>query len=311
VRIQSIAAVALALVFGGSAAVGVNSFLRNRGEAASVETVPVLIAAMDVPRGGTITAELVSVKNFPREMAPAGSLAKPEEAIDRAVAVPLVRGEPVLDAKLSKKGAGRGLSALVPPGMRAVTINTPNLASGVAGFVLPGNKVDVLLTVSDNNTTSGGGVDTGGGSTTTLMQNVEILAVDQKMDAPAENKVDPRDLRSVTLLVTPHQANLLDLGQNKGTLHLSLRNHNDNQATNIPPATLADVRFRHEKPWDEKVKGVLAALGEAMAKRAAAMPPPPPPVVKAPEPPPKMIIRTIRGAHEGEVAIVKTDTGGR
>ena len=65
---------------------------------------------------------------------------------------------------------------------------------------------------------------TGGGSTTTLLQNVEILAVDQKVDGPADNKVDSTNLRSVTLLVTPDQAAKLSLGQSKGTLHLTLRN---------------------------------------------------------------------------------------
>ena len=102
---------------------------------------------------------------------------------------------------------------------------------------------------------------TGGGSTTTLLQNVEILAVDQKMDAPSDNKVDTKDLRSVTLLVTPQQANRLDLGQNKGMLHLALRNREDNEDFQTKP------RFRPaEKPW-------------------------------APEPPPKVKIRTIPGVR--------------
>ena len=90
------------------------------------------------------------------------------------------------------------------------------MAQGVAGFILPGNRVDVLLSLGEISGTH----ETGGGSTITLHQNVEILAVDQKMDAPSDNKVDTKDLRSVTLLVTPQQANLLDLGQNKGMLHL-------------------------------------------------------------------------------------------
>ena len=150
-RLQSLLVVALALVFGGSAAVGVRSFVNSRGTAApKADTVPVVVAVIDIARGGMITSDLIKTRDFPKDMVPDGALTKPEDAIDRAVAIPLVKDEPVLDAKLSPKGAGRGLAALVPKGMRAVTIQTPNVASGVAGFVMPGNKVDVLLTVTDS-----------------------------------------------------------------------------------------------------------------------------------------------------------------
>lgn len=297
---QSIMIAVLALVFGGSAAVGVSSLLKMRGDAGPTgDSVPVVVTVMDIPRGGMITADLVTTRDYPKAMVPEGALTKMEQVLDRAVAIPMVRGEPVLDAKLSVKGAGRGLAALVPQGMRAVTIQTPNIATGVAGFVMPGNRVDVLLTI---NHSGGSGDFSGGGSTTTLLQRVEILAVDQRVDAPADNKVDAKELRSVTLLVTPHQANLLDLGQNKGTLHLSLRNLNDDRDGGARPATLADLEFRQEKPWDERVKGVLKAFAESQARRPLPAPAAPV-VVKAPEPPAPMRIRTLRGNNEGSVHI--------
>lgn len=299
-RLQSLFAVVLALTFGGSAAVGVRSFVQRSGTAGpKAETVPVVVAVVDIARGGTITSELVKTRDYPKDMVPAGALTKPSEAIDRAVAIPLVKDEPVLEGKLSTRGAGRGLAALVPSGMRAVTIQTPNVASGVAGFVMPGNEVDVLLTVAD----SGLANSTGGGSTTTLLQKVEILAVDQRIDAPPDHKVDVQELRSVTLLVTPHQANLLDLGQNKGTLHLSLRNLEDNQNVSPRPATLADLRFHQEKPWDEKAMNVLSALAKVMAQRATPAPVPAPAAEKAPVIPPPVRLRTIRGAHEGSMFV--------
>jgi pilus assembly protein CpaB len=276
---------------------GVNTFL-NRAPGEVVAGVPVVVAAVDVPRGGNITAEMVKVKQFPKEMVPTGALSKVEDAVDRGVYIPLVKDDPVLEAKLAPKGSGRGLAALIPTGMRAYSVKVPDVAQGVAGFILPGNRVDVLLSVGD---IAGAQSDTGGGSTTTLLQNVEILAVDQKMDAPADNKVDTKELRSVTLLVTPQQANLLDLGQNKGMLHLSLRNREDTLAARTQPATLADLRFRQEKPWDERAKGVLEALGKALAQRPPA--PAATPVVKAPEPPPAVAIRTIRGRYEGSVMV--------
>jgi pilus assembly protein CpaB len=284
----------LALVFGGSAAMGVNTFL-NGASAPRSDLAPVVVAAVDLPRGGTIFADAVKIKQFPKDMVPAGALTKVEDAVDRGIFIPLIKDDPILESKLAPKGAGRGLSVLIPKGMRAYSVKVPDVAQGVAGFILPGNTVDVLLAMGD---IPGSNNETGGGTTTTLLQNVEILAVDQKMDAPAENKVDAKELRSVTLLVTPQQANLLDLGQNKGTLHLSLRNHEDRQPTRTQPATLADLRFHQEKPWDERAMGLLDALGKALAKRPPAAPAP-----KAAEPPPPTRIRTIRGRYEGAVLI--------
>ena len=101
------------------------------------------------------------------------------------------------------------------------------------------------------------------------------------MDAPSENKVDTKDLRSVTLLVTPQQANRLDLGQNKGMLHLALRNLEDNKAAQTKPATLIEPCGR--PAWRRPA-------------RRRSLP-------KAPEPPPTVSIRTIRGVREGAVLI--------
>ncbi len=197
---------------------------------------PVVVAVVDLPRGASVTPEAVKIKEFPRDLVPAGALSKLEDAVNRVIFVPLTKDEPVLESKLAPKGAGRGLSALIPRGMRAYSVKVPDVAQGFAGFILPGNRVDVLLSLGEISGTH----ETGGGSTITLLQNVEILAVDQKMDSPSDNKVDTKDLRSVTLLVTPQQANLLDLGQNKGMLHLALRNRQDNEAAQTKPATPND-----------------------------------------------------------------------
>lgn len=286
----------LAIVFGGSAAVGVNSLIKNPPKG---EVVPVLVAATDVERGGTLTAAVLKTREFPKDLVPPGAITKIEDAIDRTASVPLMKDDAVLGSKLAPKGAGRGMAALIPKGMRAFTITT-TLASGVAGFILPGNKVDVLLTF-----TGGGGANdtTGGGSTTTLLQDVEILAVDQKVEAPAENRVDVKDMRSVTLLVTPHQANMLELGGNKGVLHLALRNWDDHMPAASRPATVTDLQFYQDKPWDQKAKDVLAALGDALSKAKPAAPTAPAARPQAPE----KRIRTLRGSSEGMVIIAPQD----
>jgi pilus assembly protein CpaB len=255
--------VALALVFGVAAAAGVNMLLSARaGQRA--ETVAVVVAAADMPRYTTVSADMLKTRDYPKGGVPDGAVLKSDDVIDRVVDTPLFQDEPVLEKKLSAKGAGRGMAAVIPPGMRAVTIQTPSVAAGVAGFILPGNKVDVLLTVKGMSI--GTADPTGGGSTTTLLQHVEILAVDQRVEAPSANKIDTKELRSVTLLVTPDQAAKLDLGQNTGTLHLSLRNPQDKEPLNTRPATLADLRFHQAPPLNEALKSFL----ESAAKVAAA-----------------------------------------
>jgi pilus assembly protein CpaB len=277
-------AVMLALVFGGSAAVGVNSLVsKSQGARPNLETVPVVVAVTDIPRGGMIKADLVRTREYPKDMVPTGAITKVQDALDRAVFIPLVREEPVLDAKLAPRGAGRGMAALIPQGMRAFTIHTPSVASGVAGFILPGNKVDVLLTMDSK----------GGSMTTTLLQNMEILAVDQRIDAPAENKVDSNQLRSVTLLVTPDQAAKLELGQSKGSLHLTLRNLKDDQPVDAHPARLAELEGYQEPPQAQPVE--------------EAPPPQAQPVEEAPSPTPKFV--TIYRGPQNKVEKVNVDTG--
>jgi pilus assembly protein CpaB len=281
----------LAVLVGGSAVVGVNSMRQPAPAAPAPETVPIVVAADNVPRGTQLTADLLKTRDWPKDLLPPGAFTSVEEALDRVPVTPLMKEEVLLETKLAPKGAGRGLAALIPSGMRAVTIQATNVATGVAGLALPGNRVDVLLTVNGN----GGDDPTGGGSTTTLLQNVEILAVDQRVDAPSENKVDAKELRSVTLLVTPNQAAKLDLGQNKGTLHLALRNLNDNEAGYAEPTTVADLRLYQEKPRLEAPRSVS--------------PPAPPP-----EPERPVQIRTLRGSHEGAILVMPsapTAAGGR
>jgi pilus assembly protein CpaB len=256
---RTVLIVVLALLFGGSAAIGIN-LVRN--QAAPVETVDVVVAVADIPRGTTLLAEHVKLRAWPRELVPPGALASLDQAQERVSLLPVVKEEVLLDAKLAPRSAGRGLAAMIPPGLRAFTIQAPHVASGVAGFILPGNKVDVLLTMT------GSGLDDGtdGGSTVVLLQRVEVLAVDQRLDAPADNKVDPQELRSVTLLVTPEQAAKLDLGQSKGTLHLSLRNPADSAEAHSRPVTVRNLRLRPEKPWGPEAGAFLTALGKLMAQ---------------------------------------------
>lgn len=274
-----------ALVFGITASIGVYAVSRARIAPPTIEMVSIIVAKTNVSRGQSLSDDLLEQRRWPKESVPEGALTDFSSALDRTVLVPLSQGEPLVDSKLAAKGAGRGLAAIIPPGMRAVTIQTPNIATGVAGFILPGNKVDVLLTVSGTDLND----PTGGGSTITLLQNVEILAVDQRIEAPQENKMDPKELRSVTLLVAPADAARLELGGNKGTLHLALRNPGDRETPPVEPATLSALSARSSGLG--AVAQVEASLADELAREQAA----------AKKPAIALRVRTLRGIQSSSV----------
>jgi pilus assembly protein CpaB len=263
VSARTILVVFLALACGGSAVVGLNTLRQGVPSEKSDDTVTVVEAATDIGPYTTLSAGLVTTREYPKDRIPPGAITKVEDVQDRVCLSRLIKGEALLEGKLTARGAGRGLASAIDDGERVFTITT-NLASGVAGFILPGYKVDVLLTVS-----GGGGLDdpTGGGSTTTLLQNVEILAVDQQVVAPAENRVNAQELRSVTLRVTPDQAAKLALAQSKGTLHLSLRSPKDKKDARVGVATMNELRFFQGRPWDERLKGLMEAAGKLLASK--------------------------------------------
>jgi pilus assembly protein CpaB len=285
---RTILVVALALACGLFAAVGIK--LMKDGDAGkAVENFPVLYAAVDIQRGETIKKEALAVRRVPKEQIPQGCLTSEVDAIDRVAHIPMLKGDVLSDLKLAPKGSGTGMAALIRPGMRAFTIQTASLSSSMAGFLMPGNRVDVLLTIAGQ-----GGADnpTGEGAATTLLQNIEILAAHTSVEAPSANKMDPEQARSVTLLVTPGQAAFLDLGQNKGTLHLTMRNPLDEGMAIQPPATMADLPFP-KRITPPPVEVVAAPVPE---------PPPPPPPPATPEPVHRdwvMTTRTLRGTTVG------------
>jgi pilus assembly protein CpaB len=174
----------------------------------------------------------------------------------------MVTDDFVFEQQLSKKG---GIAAGIPLGMRAFTIKTAQVSGAISGFLQPGDKVDVLLTIQNQTNTSGGA------TTLTLLAKVDVLAVDQSLEPTTDTK-DAKDPRSVTLLVTQAQAVKLGLGQTKGILHLTLRNGDDNLAVPETRTTLAELGFYEERPTDEQ---------------------------KAPPAPAPLQVLTLRGHQEG------------
>jgi pilus assembly protein CpaB len=284
VSFRTVLVLALALVFGGAAAFGVTMW-NNQGIASTNETVPVVVAKDNCQRGHRLTAEMLTTLEWQKNRVPPGAIFKIEDAVGRAPLQTIHKGHPLNSASLAERGDGSGLAMLIPKGMRAFTILTRDLAVPVAGLIVPGNKVDVLLTVTSLEHPKTGQNHNISGSTT-LLQNVEILALDQDQEAPRSNKVNVKELRSVTLLVTPEQASLLDLAQNKGLLHLSLRHPQDSQPSKIRSITMKDL------PFDQLKEPPYEILPPVAAEKTKEIPPLPP-VIR---------IRTIRGNHETETS---------
>jgi pilus assembly protein CpaB len=211
--------------------------------AAAPAATEIVVAAVDVKRGAKLKPEFVKLQSWPNALLPADAILKIEDVVDRSSRTGFVPGEPILTTRIAE--GSLGAASLVKPGMRAFTIETPTTASGVGGFIMPGNRVDVLLTMTRD------AEAIGGGGTWTLLQNVEILAAGEKLDqGNTEGKASK--MQSVTLHVTPEMANKLTLAASMGTLTLTLRNDTDTSIAETSPVTNNELRFLQE-----------ALLGEA------------------------------------------------
>src|SRR5215471_17815743 len=157
--------------------------LLNRPQSAKAaqSTVQIVLATRDIEIGTVLKEEDVKLSDWPGAV-PVGAAAKSQEIVGRGVIAPIFAREPVIESRLAPKGAGGGLAAMIPPGMRAVAIRV-NEVVGVAGFVVPGMRVDILI--SGNSPSGSAGLGT---LTRTLLQNVEVLSAGQDFKKDAEGK---------------------------------------------------------------------------------------------------------------------------
>ena len=227
----------LAVVCGLSAMVLVQALRKPGGPV--IEKVSVVFAASEIKPGEAIEEAMLEAREIPKSDAPDDAIHKIADAVGRAAMAQVDQGDLIREKKLAERGAGRGMAALIKSGMRAITIPTPSFNSSMAGFLMPGNRVDILLTTVTSGRTED---ESGGASTTVLLQNVEILAVHTTVNTPTTNRIDPDQARSVTVQVSPDDANRLQLAQAKGTLSLSLRNLKDEESAKTHPANLSDFQ---------------------------------------------------------------------
>jgi pilus assembly protein CpaB len=230
----------------------------------------VVVARTALAFGTSLNNQNLIEVAWPSGIVPAGSFAKTSDVIadgqDRVALQTIEAGEPILAKKVSGLGGRATLSTVIDENMRAMTIRV-NDVLGVAGFVLPGDRVDVLLTQREGRETP---------VTDILLQNIRVLGVDQDTNT---NKDRPAIARAVTLEVTPSQAQQLTLGASVGTLSLALRN-----ATNL-------------------VETASRTIGVRDLRTGAVAPEPQQAAAPAPQRVSNPTVRVLRGTSESEVEV--------
>lgn len=232
-RNRIFAVLALAVLAGGGLAYATyNAINAQPVKTVNAPTQAVVVAAADLALGTELHKEDLAVVNFPMGQAPGGSFTKPNDVIGRGLITSVVKNEPILPGKLASREAGAGLPPIIPDGMRAVSVRV-NDVIGVAGYVLPGTRVDVVCTQSPTSQPQDA-------TSKVILSNVQVLTAGTRMEQDQE-KGKPMPVTVVTLLVYPEQSERLALASTEGKIQLALRNPLDQGAPETPgvkPAVL-------------------------------------------------------------------------
>jgi pilus assembly protein CpaB len=195
-------------------------------------TSPMVVAARDVKIGTILAAADVKLVNV-TGIAPQGALTQIKDVVGRGAISNIYNGEPILDSRLAPMGSGGGLAATIKTGMRACAVKVDEVV-GVAGFVTPGMRVDVLVSGVPPN--SGNNQET---QTRTILQNIEVLSAGTDIQKDAEGK--PQQVQVVNLLVSPEDAQVLALASNQMKIQLVLRNPLDTTVNPVKETQITNL----------------------------------------------------------------------
>jgi pilus assembly protein CpaB len=225
---RAVTMLALAVVFGLVAMVLASRWLLTQNAAGANRIV---VAGADVNIGQRLAPDMLALADWPTASRPQGAFADPAKLAGRVLKTSIQRGEPLTEAKLAPGGTVGGLSALITEGKRALTVRV-NDVIGVAGFALPGNYVDIIVSTQkepgDERNARPQNISK------IVLERILVLAVAQEVN---RDETKPRVVNAVTLEVTPEQAEKLDLARSVGTLSLALRNQVDPKDANTGGAT--------------------------------------------------------------------------
>lgn len=243
----------IAVIIAGVASIFLYSYLKTQEArvAKAVATRRVVAAAVEIPAGTAIGAEHVTIAEWPEASVPQGALVSTDEAVGRVAVIGIQRGDSITEAKLVPKGGPAGiLSYRIPEGHRAMTVGVDKV-SGVAGFISPGNMVDVIVTAT---------VGASEPISKIFLQNVPILATGRIIEQ--QQGGEPAEVPTVTLDVTPQDAERLALASAQGRLQLVLRRAGDKAESSTAGATIQRVIY-----YGGAVKAAPGKKAETKAER--------------------------------------------
>jgi pilus assembly protein CpaB len=276
----------VAALLGAAAAIvgyfGLSSLATRAAAKSDANYRNVIVTASDLTYGVKLDRAMLRMARYPKDAVPEGAYASMDSVVGQTTKVFMGAREPVTATKMSSRGGG--LSMLVRPNMRAASLEV-NQVSGVSGFVLPGDRVDVLVTVDPRNPNEDA-------ITRTVLQNVEVLAAGQKTEQQ-DNK--PITVQAVTILVAPDGAETLALAEHEGKIHLVLRNPEDQAEVTV--ASLSTREMLGHQP-------ALAAAQPRAPRRGGSTPAAPVATVRRPD----KKIRIIRSASVSESPAVTDST---
>jgi pilus assembly protein CpaB len=254
-RISPLVLLIVAVFFGGIAAYMANGWLKAKSLKANqvalqkVQVIPVVVAAKDIPPGNALDATVLKVVDWPKDNQLVGTSEDIEKLKGRVLRYPLVAGEVVLESKLAPQGTPGGLAGIIKNDKRAVTVKVDE-ASGVAGFVNPGNRVDVVLTLAKNEFKDDP-------MSQVVLQNILVLGRGQDIDQPKGDE-KPKIVPTVTLEVTPDEGERLALAAKEGQITLALRGWTENVAVSTSGVRTSNL-LRHEKKPEPTFEAPIAA----------------------------------------------------
>lgn len=256
----------VALLLGGLATLLANNYLKKQTDK-PYEGVKIASAAIDLPLGSKLDASQVRLATWPRDAMPVGGYTDPKPLMGRVVVRPLSAGDVITESKLMPTNNSGGIMTyIVPQGHRAVTVAV-NEVAGVAGFITPNSRVDILLT-----TPRPGSSNDRDNISKIILQNVPVLATGQVTEQKEDGK--PKVVPTVTLDVTPVEAENLVVGTKKGSLQLLLRNAIDVASIDTKGATVAKALGAVEPAPRAAVTRRAPPRRKVVATPAAAPPPP-------------------------------------
>lgn len=236
-RPKSLILLVLALGCGLAASIGISRVMDANANkpATSVDSTPIYVAVHNINLGDPIDPSMVTLQEFPTAMVPKGSIQALDELEGRRPRTTIVAGTPIMEAQLLAQGETADPVANIPPGFRLSTISV-NAEKSAAGLLSPGDRVDVQLFMAAN---ARAGIPVA--SNRVILQNVRVFAVEQAVQRTAEGEEGSTIPKTVSLLVTPEQAQKINLAQNLGELSLSPRNPNDETSQQTVEVTVDDI----------------------------------------------------------------------